>query len=116
MAEQVRRGEEYRSDVAAQSLPQQTIGRDGPRVSRIALGCMGLSGTWNPAEVGPENRRQAIAAYEAALAAGITLFDHADIYGGGSCEEVFKDCLAAVPGSRQRIVIATKGGIRSGNF
>jgi predicted oxidoreductase len=77
---------------------------------------MGLSGTWNPAEVGPENRRRAIAAFEAALDAGITLYDHADIYGGGSCEEVFKDCLQAVPDARERIVIATKGGIRRGHY
>ncbi|MDB5077847.1 MAG: putative oxidoreductase [Chloroflexi bacterium] len=97
-------------------LPQQSIGGDGPRVARVALGCMGLSGTWDPAEVGPEHRRRAIAAFEAALDAGITLFDHADIYGGGSCEELFKDCLQAVPGSRERIIIATKGGIRNGNF
>ncbi len=94
-----------------ETLLRQAIGRDGPRVARIALGCMGLTGTWNPAEVGPEHRRRAIAAFEAALDAGITLYDHADIYGGGSCEEVFKDCLAAVPGARERIVIATKGGI-----
>ena len=93
------------------SLPRQAVGGDGPRVSRIALGCMGLSGTWNPAEVGPQNRRRAVAAFEAALDAGITLYDHADIYGGGSCEEVFNDCLQAVPGARERIVIATKGGI-----
>jgi len=92
-------------------LPQQSIGRDGPRVARVALGCMGLTGTWNPAELGPEHRKRAITAFEAALEAGITLYDHADIYGGGTCEEVFKDCLAAVPGSRERIVIATKGGI-----
>jgi predicted oxidoreductase len=97
-------------------LPGQAIGGDGPRVARIALGCMGLSGTWNPDEVGPENRRRAVAAFEAALEAGITLYDHADIYGGGSCEEVFKDCLQAVPGSRERIVIATKGGIRKGHY
>ncbi len=94
-----------------EALPQQAIGRDGPRVARVALGCMGLTGTWNPAEVGLEHRRRAIAAFEAALDAGITLYDHADIYGGGSCEEVFKDCLAAVPGAREHIVIATKGGI-----
>jgi predicted oxidoreductase len=77
---------------------------------------MGLSGTWNAAEVGPEHRKRAIQAFEAALEAGITLFDHADIYGGGSCEDVFKECLRAVPGSREKIVIATKGGIGSGQF
>ncbi len=104
------------AETTATTLPYQAIGRDGPRVMRIALGCMGLSGTWNPAEVGLENRRRAIAAFEAALDAGVTLYDHADIYGGGSCEEVFKDCLAAVPGARERIVIATKGGIRDGHY
>lgn len=98
------------------TLPEQTLGAGGPRVSRIGLGCMGLAGTWNPAEVGPENRKRAIAAFEAALEAGITFFDHADIYGGTACESIFKDCLAAVPGSREKIVIATKVGIRSGHY
>jgi predicted oxidoreductase len=98
------------------TLPEQTVGPTDLRVSRIALGCMGLAGTWNPAEVGPEHRKKAIAAFEAALDAGITLFDHADIYGGTACESIFKDCLAAVPGSRKRIVIATKVGIRSGYY
>lgn len=97
-------------------LPRQSIGGDGPRVSRVGLGCMGLSGTWNPTEVGPDHRRRAIAAFEAALTAGITLYDHADIYGGGSCETLFKDCLRAVPGARERILIATKGGIRAGHY
>lgn len=101
-------------DVAA--LPQQALGGDGPRVMRVGLGCMGLAGTWNPDELGPEHRRRAIAAFEAALDAGITLYDHADIYGGGACEIVFKDCLEAVPGARERIVIATKGGIRRGHY
>lgn len=82
----------------------------------IALGCMGLTGTWNPAEMNAEREKRAIAAFEAALHAGITLYDHADIYGGGTCEEVFKACLAAVPGSREKITIATKGGIRSGHY
>ena len=77
---------------------------------------MGLAGTWNPAEVGPEHRRKAIAAFEAALEAGITFYDHADIYGATACEAIFKDCLAAVPGSREKIFIATKVGIRSGYY
>jgi len=85
-------------------------------VTRIALGCMGLSGTWNPAEVGPENIRKAIVSFEAALEAGINFFDHADIYGGTSCESIFKECLAAVPGIREKIVIASKVGIRKGYY
>jgi predicted oxidoreductase len=90
--------------------------KDGPRVSRIALGCMGLAGTWNPSEVGPEHVKRAIEAFEAALSVGITFYDHADIYGGGACESVFKDCLAAFPGVRETIFIATKCGIRPGHY
>ncbi len=97
-------------------MPTQPFGPDGVPVSRIALGCMGLAGTWNPDEVGPEHRRKAIAAFEAALAAGITFYDHADIYGGTACESIFKDCLEAIPGSREKIFIATKVGIRRGYY
>ncbi len=97
-------------------LPTQVLEKISLPVTRIALGCMGLAGTWNPAEVGPENRRKAIAAFEASLDAGINFYDHADIYGGTACESVFKDCLKAVPGARERIVIATKVGIRPGFY
>ncbi len=98
------------------TMPIQAFGPGKIPVSRIALGCMGLAGTWNPAEVGPEHRKKAIASFEAALEAGITFYDHADIYGGTACESIFKDCLQAVPGSRERIFIATKVGIRSGYY
>jgi predicted oxidoreductase len=98
------------------TMPTQPFGPDQIAVSRIALGCMGLAGTWNPSDVGPEHIRRAITAFEAALEAGVTFFDHADIYGRGACETVFKECLAAVQGSRDRIFIATKGGIRFDPF
>lgn len=97
-------------------MPTQPFGVTQTPVSRIALGCMGLAGTWNPAEVRPENVRKAVAAFETALEVGITFYDHADIYGGTACESIFKDCLAAVPGSREKIFIATKVGIRSGFY
>ncbi len=93
----------------------QTLGPTDVSVSRIALGCMGLAETWNPAEVGPENVRHAIDAFGAALEAGITFYDHADIYGRTACESIFKDCLGAFPGSREKIFIATKVGIILGN-
>lgn len=54
---------------------------------------------------------------EAALAAGITLFDTADIYGPdngepfGAAEALLGRVFAAAPGLRQRMVLATKGGI-----
>ncbi len=101
----------------ANLLPLQPIGKSSSdlTVSRLALGCMGMAGTWEPSEIGPENVRKAIAAFEAALEVGIDFFDHADIYGQGGCETVFKECLAAVPGIRDKIVIATKCGINIGH-
>ena len=99
-----------------QEMAVQPLGQRGFEVSRIAMGCMGLAGTWNPADVGPENRRKAIASVEAALSLGINFFDHADIYGGTACESIFKDCLEALKPARESIYIATKVGIRSGYY
>jgi predicted oxidoreductase len=101
-----------RVKMRASSMPEQTFGPNGAVVSRIGLGCMRLAGTWNPAEVGPANRRRAIEAFTTALELGITFYDHADFYGGTACEAIFKDCLAAAPGARERIFVATKVGIR----
>lgn len=92
-------------------LRTQALGSDEMQMSRIALGCMGLARVSDPSKLGPEQKRRAIGAFEAALDLGINFFDHADIYGGGASEAVFKDCLAAVPGVRQKIFIATKVGI-----
>ncbi len=94
----------------------QAFGCTGVQVSRIALGCMGLAGTWDPNSVGPDNIRKAITAVETALENGINFFDHADIYGGTACETVFKECLKALPGSREKMFIATKVGIRRGFY
>ena len=99
-----------------QKLPTQPFGVNQTPVSRIALGCMRMAGAGNTEGVSPDNTRRAIAAFEAALEAGITFYDHADIYGGGTCESVFKDCLAAIPGSREKIFLATKVGIRAGFY
>ncbi|MBW8487702.1 aldo/keto reductase [Actinomadura parmotrematis] len=69
--------------------------------ARVLYGCMGLG------DVG-----QAQAAVRAALDAGITAFDHADIYGGGRAEAVFGEVLAGDAGLRERITVQTKCGIR----
>jgi predicted oxidoreductase len=55
---------------------------------------------------------QAAAAVQAALDAGITLFDHADIYRSGKSEAVFGEVLATTPGLREQIRLQTKCGIR----
>ncbi len=78
----------------------------GPEVSAIGWGMWRFAGATLP---------EAQARVEAALAAGVTLFDTADIYGDdhgfGAAEALFGQVLAAAPGLRARMVIATKGGI-----
>ncbi|AIY00359.1 putative oxidoreductase [Arthrobacter sp. PAMC 25486] len=73
---------------------------------------MGLGGSWDDAPYGAAEVDQAAEAIEAARHAGITLFDHADIYRKGKSEQVFGDVLAATPGLREQLLIQTKCGIR----
>jgi predicted oxidoreductase len=71
---------------------------------------MALGGTGaRPAEADVD---RADAAVRAALAAGITWFDHADIYGAGNAESVFGQILARSPQLREQIVLQSKCGIR----
>ncbi len=93
-------------------MKTQTIGVSSLVTTRLAYGCMRYVGTWNPSEITPEREDQARKAIASALDAGYTLFDHADIYCRGGCERVFGDFLAENPSVRDRIVIATKCGIR----
>ena len=51
-----------------------------------------------------------------ALDQGITLFDHADIYGGGNSEALFGSVLAADPGLRPHMQLQSKCGIRKGFY
>jgi predicted oxidoreductase len=90
------------------------IGRSPLVSTRLAYGCWRLVGTWDPGEVTPDReaagRRAVIAAFEA----GYTLFDNADIYCRGVCESVFGQALREVRGMRDRVIVATKCGIRFG--
>jgi predicted oxidoreductase len=72
-------------------------------VSRIAWGCMRLS----------QDREQALRSIHAALDAGITLVDHADIYQRGQAEATFSAVWTEAPHLRQQIVLQSKCGIRS---
>ena len=87
------------------------LGKSGISVFPIAWGMWRLAG---------DDVAQARAKVEAALDAGITLLDTADIYGCdtpagfGSAEVLFGRVLADAPELRARMVLATKGGIRPG--
>ena len=80
--------------------------------SRLVYGCMGLGGAWDRTPYTAADIDSAQAAVEAALEAGITVFDHADIYRFGKSEAVFGEVLDRAPGLRTRITLQTKCGIR----
>jgi predicted oxidoreductase len=83
------------------------LGTSDARVSRLAYGCMRIAGDGSPGD-----RRKGKAAVRAALDEGYTLFDHADIYGGGASEEIFGEVLRETPGARERIFVTGKCGVR----
>lgn len=62
-------------------MDKRQLGRTGPQVSAIALGCMGMSDLYGPAD-----RDESIATLHAALDNGITLLDTGDFYGMGDNE------------------------------
>ena len=94
------------------AMTTQPIGRSNLQTTRLAYGCMRVAGVMDRTRFTPELEARGRAAILAAYEAGYTHFDHADIYGNGLCEEVFGRVLREVSGMRDRVVIATKCGIR----
>ena len=83
------------------------IARSDLDASEIALGCMRIARLSN----------QDIATLiHTALDAGITFFDHADVYGGGKSEEKFAEALDMTPRLRDTMILQSKVGIRKGSF
>ncbi len=80
-----------------------TLGADGPRVSRVGLGLMAMSGVYGPAD-----ETESIATIRAALDAGITLLDTGDFYGMGHNELLLRDALRGV--HRGSVFIQVKFG------
>ncbi|MFP4470378.1 MAG: aldo/keto reductase family oxidoreductase [Bacteroidales bacterium] len=77
----------------------------GPEFSRIALGMWRLN-TWNL------NTDQLVGFLEEAIEMGFTTFDHADIYGDYTCEEIFGRALKEKPELRQKMELVSKCGIK----
>ena len=82
--------------------PRRRLGRNGPEVLPIGLGCMSLSGTY-----GPSDDAAAVSFLERAIELGVDFLDSSDAYGLGQNEEVLG---RALKGKRDKVVLATKFG------
>ncbi len=83
-----------------------TKGMNGPKVSAIGLGCMGMSGIY-----GPSDRAESMATIHAAMDAGITLLDTGDFYENGHNEMLIGEALKGLKGSqRDAALVSVKFG------
>jgi aryl-alcohol dehydrogenase-like predicted oxidoreductase len=80
------------------------LGGQGLNVSRIGLGCMGMSDFYEG-----RDEAEAIATIHRGLELGVTFLDTADMYGSGANEKLVGRAIA---GRRDEVVLATKFGIR----
>ena len=89
--------------MAEQTLGKRILGKSGIAVTEIGLGLWAIGGdSWGPTE-----DRESLNTIDAALDAGVTFFDTADVYGAGHSEELLGRAMA---GRREKFVVATKIG------
>src|SRR3974377_1601217 len=87
-------------------MEQRRLGRAGPQVSMLGLGCMGMSGMYGPAD-----ETESIATIHAALDAGVTLLDTGDYYGAGHNELLIGRAWRA---RRDKALVSVKFGALRG--
>ncbi|QEL54313.1 aldo/keto reductase [Chromobacterium paludis] len=84
-------------------MQKRTLGRNGPQVSALGLGCMGMSAFY-----GPHDDAESLSTLDAALDLGVNFLDTADMYGPYTNELLLAKLLAR---RRGEVVLATKFGI-----
>ena len=84
-------------------MKTRRLGRNGPEVSAIGLGCMGMSEFY-----GPGDERESLATIDRALELGVNFLDTSDIYGPHTNEVLVGKALK---GRRNKFFVATKFGI-----
>ncbi len=83
-------------------MDYQPLGNSGLMVSRLGLGCMGMS-EW----YGPTNDKESLATLQLAIDSGVNFLDTADVYGNGHNELLLGQALKK---NRNRVILATKFG------
>ncbi len=83
------------------------LGSSDLDVPVVAVGCMRIDSL---------DKASAERFVGASLDEGANFFDHADVYGGGTCEEIFSDAIGMSSSVRERVVLQSKCGIRQGTF
>ena len=86
-------------------MEYRTLGRTGMRVSAIGFGAWAIGGSW-----GAVDDEQSMRALHAAVDAGVTFIDTADVYGDGRSERLVARLRRERPG--ETIYVATKAGRR----
>jgi len=84
-------------------MKKRKLGKSGPEVSALGLGCMGMSFGYGPAA----DKKEMISLLRKAVELGVTFFDTAEVYGPFANEELVGEALAPFRG---KVVIATKFG------
>jgi len=87
-----------------------SIAHSDIKSSRLIYGCMRIAG-----DNSESDRNKGKQAIMTALEAGYNHFDHADIYGAGTCESLFGELLAEKPHLREQMILTSKAGIRPRN-
>ncbi|MFZ0161255.1 MAG: aldo/keto reductase, partial [Kineosporiaceae bacterium] len=95
-----------RSGLYGDAVEIRTLGRTGREVGVIGLGCWQLGADWGHVE-----ERDALAILDAAVNAGASLFDTADVYGDGRSEQLIARFRAVRPDVE--VMVATKAGRRA---
>src|SRR4051812_28641504 len=83
-------------------MKSRKLGKNGPHLAAVGLGCMGMSGAY-----GKSNEEQSVATIDKALELGHALLDTSDHYGAGHNEELIG---RAIKGKRDRAFLSVKGG------
>ena len=86
-------------------VPQIALGRDGPLFSRL------VDGLWRLADW-KRSKAEICELIDFCLSRGMTTFDHADIYGDYTCEQLFGAAFSETGIDRSKIQLVTKCGIK----